>query len=46
MFFNEETRDPAAEIVELGIGPAAMVVDHRQVFRRPFLQQLRRGVQR
>ena len=44
-FLDQQPRDAAAEIVELGIGPAAVIVDDRQRVRRAALQQFRRGVQ-
>ena len=45
MLLDQQPRDAAAEIVEVGIGPAAVIVDDRQRVRRAALQQLRRGVQ-
>ena len=45
VLLDQQPRDAPAEIVELGIGPAAMVVDDRERVRRAAFQQLRRGVQ-
>src|SRR5438270_6817647 len=45
MLVNQQPRDPTAEIVELGIGPAAMIVDHRKGIWRTAPQQLRGRVQ-
>ena len=45
VLLDQQPRDAPAEIVELGVGPAAMIVDHRQRVRRAALQQLRRRVQ-
>ena len=45
MFVDQEPRDPPAEIVELGIGPAPVIVDDGQRARRTAFQQLCRGVQ-
>ena len=45
LFLDQQPRDAPAEIVELGIGPAAVIVDDRERVGRAALQQLRRGVQ-
>ena len=45
MLLDQQPRDPAAEIVELGVGPAAVLVDDRERVRRAALEQFRRGVQ-
>ena len=45
MLLDQQPRDAPAEIVELGIGPAAMLVDDRERLRAAAFQQFRRGVQ-
>jgi len=45
VFVNEEARDSSAEIVEVGVGPAAMLVHHRKRLPVAALQQFRGGVE-
>ena len=45
LFLDQQPGDAPAEIVEVGIGPAAVIVDDRQRVRFAALQQLRRGIQ-
>src|SRR5438270_6165517 len=45
MLLLEQPRDAPAEVVEIGVGPASVVVDYRQRIRSAALQQPRSGVQ-
>ena len=45
VLLDQQPGDAAAEIVELGVGPAAVVVDDRQRVGRAALEQLGGGVQ-
>ena len=44
-FLDQQPRDAPAEIVEVGIGPAAVFVDDRQRVRLAALEQLGGGIQ-
>ena len=43
---DQQPRDPARKIVDLGIGPAAIIVDHRRRVRSPACHQFDRRVER
>src|SRR5207244_383638 len=45
LFFDQKASDAAAEIIEVGVGPAAVIVDDRRRVRRPALQQFGGGIQ-
>src|ERR1043165_5532292 len=45
MLLNQQPRDAATKIVELRIGPAAMIVDDRKSVERPAVHQLSGRVQ-
>ena len=45
MLVDQQARDAAGEIVELGVGPAAVVVDHRERVGRAALEQFGGGVE-
>src|SRR6185369_17653128 len=45
MLLDQQPRDAAGEIIELGVGLGAMVVDDRERLRIAALKQLRRRIQ-